>query len=57
MKPMAPPRFADRGGDAGRIADGSAWLDVSKHFEFTVSPNLVSCSLLGPLVDISEVIS
>ena len=28
---MAPPPFADQGGDAGRISDGSAWLDVSKH--------------------------
>lgn len=28
---MAPPSFADQGGDAARISDGSAWLDVSKH--------------------------
>ena len=31
MKPMAPPPFADQGGDAARISDGSAWLGVNKH--------------------------
>ena len=28
---MGPPPFADQGGDAARISDGSAWSDVSRH--------------------------
>ena len=44
---------ADQGGDAGRISDGRAWLNSSKH-RFA-EPYLIS--LLGPLATISGVIS